>query len=297
MARKGASSAACVFGLCPALVIPMGIIATLLPEPLQLSRLRTALRDRHELRECADWVSLARTCDREPIRICVIDLYAEGEANFEGIRQLKQRLPRLTLVAYVTPLLKRAHDLFDAGRVGVDGLVLAGVDDEPRALLALIERSESKSLAGLVRKSLDGIDPLVIDAVMLAVSRAHERLSPIGLARLLAQPRRTVTQRLAAEGFPPPQRLLTWGRLIVAAHMLEDRHRSADRVAASLDFPSGSGFRNSCQRYLHATPSQLRSRGGAAYVIRTMLRQVHGRLAGTDDPPTRSAARSPGVAL
>jgi AraC-type DNA-binding domain-containing proteins len=259
----------------------MGIIATLLPEPLHLSRLRTALRDRHELRECTDWSSLALTCDREPIRICVIDLYAEGEANFEGIRQLKQRLPRLTLVAYVTPSLKRARDLFDAGRVGVDGLVLAGVDDEPRALLALIERSESKSLAGLVRKSLDGIDPLVVDAVMLAVSRAHERLSPISLARLLAQPRRTVTQRLAAEGFPAPQRLLTWGRLIVAAHMLEDRHRSADRVAASLDFPSGSGFRNSCQRYLHATPSQLRARGGAAYVIRTMLRQVHGRLGGS----------------
>jgi hypothetical protein len=45
-------------------------------------------------------------------------------------------------------------------------------------------------------------------------------------------------------------------------------------VAASLDFPSGSAFRNTCQRYLHATPGEIRGRGGAAYVIRTMLRQV-----------------------
>jgi AraC-like DNA-binding protein len=275
----------------------MGIIATLLPQPLHVQRLRTAIRDRHELLECESWEDLARSCDREPVRIAVVDLYARGAPNFEGIRQIKQRLPRLTFVAYVTMTLERGHDLFDAGRVGVDGLVIAGTDDGPRPLLALIEQSESKSLAGLVRLSLDGIDPAVTDAVLLAVTRAHERLSPIGLARLLALPRRAVRERLAAEGFPPPQRLLTWGRLIVAAHMLEDRHRSADRVATTLDFPSGSAFRNTCQRYLHATPGQIRTRGGAGYVVRTMLRQVSSRVASASEPHWRSPARSPALAL
>jgi AraC-like DNA-binding protein len=174
----------------------------------------------------------------------------------------------------------RGHDLFDAGRAGVDGLIIADEDDAPRSLLALIERSESKSLAGLIRRSLDGIDPLVTDAVLLSVTRAHERLSPVGLARLLAQPRRAVADRLAAEGFPPPQRLLTWGRLIVAAHMLEDAHRSADRVAATLDFPSGSGFRNTCQRYVQATPGEIRTRGGASYVVRMLLREVQALVGG-----------------
>jgi AraC-like DNA-binding protein len=120
-------------------------------------------------------------------------------------------------------------------------------------------------------------------------------LSPDGLARLLALPRRTVSQRLANAGFPPPQRLLTWGRLIVAAHLLEDRHRSADRVALSLDFPSGSAFRNTCQRYLHATPKDIRSRGGAAYVIRAMLRQ----MSVTEKPgtPARSGKRTLALAV
>jgi AraC-like DNA-binding protein len=275
----------------------MGVIATLLPQSLHVQRLRAAIRDRHELRECDDWAALVRTCDREPVRVAVVDLFADGVTNFEGVRELKQRLPRLTLVAYVTMSLDRGPDLFDAGRAGVAGLVLAGQDDLPRPLLALIEKAESKSLAGLVRRSLDGIDPLVADAVLLAVTRAHERLSPTGLARLLAQPRRAVTERLAAEGFPPPQRLLTWGRLIVAAHMLEDSHRSADRVAATLDFPSGSAFRNSCQRYLHATPGELRSRGGAAHVVRTLLRQVHARIASASEPRSRSPARAPALAL
>jgi tripartite-type tricarboxylate transporter receptor subunit TctC len=36
---------------------------------------------------------------------------------------------------------------------------------------------------------------------------------------------------LAEVGFPPPAKLVTWGRLIVAAQMLSDRQRSADAVA------------------------------------------------------------------
>jgi hypothetical protein len=68
--------------------------------------------------------------------------------------------------------------------------------------------------------------------------------------------------------------LITWGRIIVAAHMLEDPKRSANNVASALDFPSGSAFRNTCQRYLHATPEKIRTRGGAAYAVRALLRSV-----------------------
>src|SRR2546421_626538 len=92
------------------------------------------------------------------------------------------------------------------------------------ALLRVCERQ-------VVREALAGVDATTRDAVLLAVTRAHQRLSPEGLARLLALPRRTVSQRLANAGFPAPQRLLSWGRLIVAAHLLEDHHRSADRIA------------------------------------------------------------------
>jgi AraC-like DNA-binding protein len=252
----------------------MGVIATLLPNAGHLQRLRTAIRDRHQVVPCEDWAGLLGVCEREPVRVAVIDLFAGGQANFEWVRHLKQRLPRLTLIAYVAFSVDRAHDLFDAGRQGMDGLVLADQDDAPRALLALIEHAESRSLGAVVRAALDSVDVTTRDAVLLAVTRAHERLSPEGLAKLLALPRRTVSQRLSAAGFPAPQRLLTWGRLIVAAHLLEDRHRSADRIAFALDFPSGSAFRNTFQRYLHATPGEIRDRGGAAYVIRTLLREV-----------------------
>jgi len=252
----------------------MGVIATYLPNATQLKRLRMAIRDRHEVVACDDWETLTRVCERQAVRVAIVDLFARRHANYEHVRKLKQRLPRLTLIAYVTFAVERAHDLFDASRAGLDGLVIVDQDDSPRALLALVEQAESRSLSAVVAQTLKDVDAVVRDAALLCVTRAHERLGPEGLARLMALPRRTISQRLMQAGFPPPQRLITWGRLIVAAHLLEDRHRSADRIAAALDFPSGSAFRNTCKRYLHATPHEVRARGGAAYVLRAMLRQT-----------------------
>ena len=252
----------------------MGVIATLILNPIHFQRLRVAIRDRHEIVSCDDWQALLRSCEQQAVRLAVIDLFTGGRANFERVRFLKQRLPRLTLIAYVDATIDRVHDLFDAGRQGIEGLILADRDDAPRALLALVEQAESRSLGSAVRRAVQGVEPAILDAVLLSVTRAHERLSPEGLARLLALPPRTVAKRLASAGFPSPRRLLTWGRLIVAGHLLEDRHRSADRVALILDFPSGTAFRNTCQRYLQARPQDIRAGGGASFVLRAFIMEA-----------------------
>ena len=255
----------------------MGVIVTLLPQPGRLQRLRAAIRDRHSIITCDDWSSVTRICETEPVHLAVLDLYADGPANFERVRVLKLRFPRVALIAYVTITQERARDMFDAGRCGLDGLVVADVDDAPAVLLMHIEKAEARSVASVVRPAIAGLKATVRDAILASVTRAHERLTPEAFARLLAVPRRLLTRRLTEAGFPAPHRLLTWGRLIVAAHMLEDTNRSADSVAQVLDFPSGSAFRNTCQRYLHSTPQQVRDNGGAAHVIEVFMREARGR--------------------
>ncbi len=251
----------------------MASIATLLP-PGHAERLRDATRGWYHVITCENWPAVAQACERHQARLAVVDLFAGGRADFESVRQLKRQFPRLALVAYVTPDVDRFGDVFDAGRQGIDALIVANRDDAAPALLAALARAESRSLAALVRRSLGPADPVVRDAVLVAVNFAEERLSPQRLARLLGVPRRTLALRLAGAGFPPPRPLLTWGRLIVAAHLAEGSHRAANRVAAALGYPSGSAFRNTCQRYLRATPTEIRARGGAQYVVRVLLRQV-----------------------
>jgi AraC-like DNA-binding protein len=269
----------------------MGVIVTLLPQPGRLQRLRAAIRDRHSIITCDDWGGVTRICETEPVHLAVLDLYADGPANFERVRVLKLRFPRVALIAYVTITQERSRDMFDAGRCGLDGLVVADVDDAPAVLLMHIEKAEARSVASVVRPAIAGLKATVRDAILASVTRAHERLTPEAFARLLAVPRRLLTRRLTEAGFPAPHRLLTWGRLIVAAHMLEDTNRSADSVAQVLDFPSGSAFRNTCQRYLHSTPQQVRDNGGAAHVIEVFMREARSRatVTGTHGSGSRSA--------
>lgn len=252
----------------------MGVIISLVQHPTRLQRLYAAVRDRHTVVSCDGWAEVTRACETNPAHVAVLDLYADGALNFDRVRVLRDRFPRVALVAYVSLTADRARDMFDAGRVGVASLVVADVDDAPPQLSALIEKAEARNIANRVADATTGLRAPVRDAVLACVARAHERLTPERLSRLLAVPRRLLAKRLQDAGLPSPQRLLTWGRLLVAAHMLEDPDRSADSVAAALDFPSGSAFRNTCQRYLHSTPQEIRARGGTDFVLRAFLRQA-----------------------
>ena len=250
----------------------MSFIAALLPNQDRLRRLQTAIRGRHQIAPCPDWNALHRLCETQPVSTAVFDLFASGEMSIEPVRQLRRLFPRLITVAYVSVgSHDRIRDIFDAGRAGIDGLVIADRDDAPDRFSALLEQAEARSVASKLRTLFAYIHPLVRDAVLITVTRAHERLTPEILARSLSLGRRALVRRLSDAGFPPPRRLITWGRLIVAAQLLEDPLRSADAVSLALDFPSGSAFRNTCQRYLHCTPSQLRQRGGAEYVIAGLM--------------------------
>jgi AraC-like DNA-binding protein len=193
--------------------------------------------------------------------------------DFEPLRQLKRRYPSVSIVLYVSQPPATAQHMFEMGRLGLDALVVSDQDDGPTQLLARIEQSGARALADSVRRALGELKPTVRDAVLTVVARAHERLSPESLARLLGIRRKLLAERLAEAGFPSPQPLIAWGRLIVASRMLEDAQRSADSVALALEFPSGSAFRNTCQRYLRLAPQQIRASGGAAYVIRAFLEQ------------------------
>lgn len=252
----------------------MATLATLLSDPRALQRLNSAVQGDHRIVPCHSWTDLEAACQDDAVSLAIFDLFADGKANFDVIRRLKMRAERLTLVAYVTVTPDRARDLFDAGRAGIDGLLIAGQDDTPAAFRAVLERAEARGVAQILRPRVAHFDTVVRDAIMVAVTRAHLRLTSHRLAEICGTTKKTLLTALSDASCPPPQQLLTWGRLIVAAQMLEDDRRTADGVARLLEFPSGSAFRNTCQRYLGATPQEIRTRGGAAFAANAFLAQL-----------------------
>jgi AraC-like DNA-binding protein len=252
----------------------MATLAAMITDPHALQRLTAAVHGEHRLIHCTSWEALEQACKDETVTLAILDLFAEGKAHFDVIRRLKMRAERLSLVAYVTVTQDRARDLFDAGRAGLDGLLIAGQDDTPAAFRAVLERAEARGVAQLLRPRLGAFTATVRDAIMVAVTRAHLRLTGQRLAEIVGTSKRALLVALADAKCPPPQKLITWGRLIVAAQMLEDESRTADGVARLLDFPSGSAFRNTCQRYLGATPQEIRAKGGAAWVASRFILEL-----------------------
>mgnify|MGYP000113435082 CR=1 FL=1 len=244
----------------------MATLAAMLTDPKALQRLASAVHEEHTVLHCDSWESLEAACRDEAVTLAILDLFAEGKAHFDVIRRLKLRAERLTLVAYVTVTPDNSRDLFDAGRAGLDGLLIAGQDDTPAAFRAVLERAEARGVAQMLRPQVAHFPGAVRDAIMVAVTRAHLRLTGQRLSEILRVSKRALVASLADAKCPPPQKLITWGRLIVAAQMLEDEKRTADGIARLLDFPSGSAFRNTCQRYVGATPQEIRSKGGASWV-------------------------------
>lgn len=247
----------------------MSIVVALLPVPGRLQRLRAAVREGHTVVACASMEEVLDACTAEPVHVAVLDLDAAGAPSFDTVRELKRRAPRVPLVAYAALTPERMRHVFDAGRYGFDELVVAEVDDTPTRFARALEKAGARGVGSLVRALLAPDENSVVrDAMMIAVTRAQEAITPIGLARLIGVTPRSLARQLAAAGFPSPHRLVTWGRLIVAAALMDETHHSADRIALTLGFPSGSAFRNTCRRYLDATPSGIRASGGAGWVIR-----------------------------
>ncbi|MDQ2890361.1 MAG: helix-turn-helix domain-containing protein [Gemmatimonadota bacterium] len=246
----------------------MSVILTLISHPGRLARLRAATRDSHTVVACDDWEQVFSACDGRLIHAAVLDLEAAVSPTFDAIRRFKRINAAVALIAYTTYSPEKAHHIFDAGRYGFEALVMADMDDGPSAFARAIEKASARGVAAMVRSGLaPAADPLATDALLAAISRAHERLTPARLAHELAVGPRRLARALSLSGYPSTHKLIMWARLLVAASMMDGTRHSTDRIALNLSFPSGSAFRNNCRRYLGAKPSEIRAMGGATMVF------------------------------
>ncbi|MDQ6736239.1 MAG: helix-turn-helix domain-containing protein [Gemmatimonadota bacterium] len=256
----------------------MSVILTLISNPGRLARVRAATRDSHTIVACDSWEQIFSTSEDRLVHVAVLDLELAAAPSFDSIRRFKGLHPSVALIAYTSYSPEKTHHIFDAGRYGFEALVVADLDDGPSALARTIEKASARGVAGMVKAELGpSIDRLASDALLIAISRAHERLSPARLAYELSVGPRRLSRALSASGYPPANKTIMWGRLLVAAALMDGTRHSTDRIAMTLSFPSGSAFRNNCRRYLGARPTEIRAHGGAKLVLDLLQRDIASR--------------------
>src|SRR6185312_509662 len=185
----------------------VSVIVTLTSHPGRLARIRSAARDSHTVIACDSWEQIFSTCRDRMVHAAVLDLETAASPSFDSIRRFKRMNPTVVLIGYTTCTLERVHHIFDAGRYGFEALVIADIDDGPSAFARAIERASARGVAGMVRNNLaPAVDPMATDALLTAITRAHERLTPAGLAQEMGVGGRRLSRALAASGNPRARR-------------------------------------------------------------------------------------------
>jgi AraC-like DNA-binding protein len=193
----------------------------------------------------------------------------------ECVARLHALYPSVPIVGYVDFTPQRARDILTAAHAGASEIILREVDDLHAVANRIIDMGTSIDVATQIQEAIADIVPEQLHTFFQScVEHAATGVSVNSVTTRLRRNRKTLSNWLAAAELPPPFRIVGWMRILVAARMLEDTSRSAEKVARELHFVSGTALRNMMRRYLGVGPETLRQNGGFAYALPKFLEEL-----------------------
>jgi AraC-like DNA-binding protein len=182
---------------------------------------------------------------------------------------LMARFPTVPFLGYCGIGVSHAEELRELARAGVHELVFRDIDDLPTLLRTKLGRGIEACAGASVVRRLSGQLPETLRGVVeycVSFPRESHEIEKVALA--LGVHRKTLVNWCQRAHAPPPSTLVTWVRLLLAVEILQSPGHTIERVAHSLEFASGSAFRNLCRRYFGRRPAELRSPAGREMAYR-----------------------------
>ncbi len=254
----------------------MAVLACLQHDPRGTARLLEALGDEHVLLASPGWDRLRDLLSSHRVDGCILDL--ERCSHEDALRPLEEiRLgnPGLALVVY-TDFEGRELELFLLGRLGVDGVVLAGRDDDPSLIRHVVDRALATALAGWVISRLGGrLDPVGVAALRWAVEHARDSPGVARFSEAVGMSPRALNVRLRTGGLPSAAKMLLWGRLLRCAEMMRGNGATLESVAFRLGYSSASALRRAMRQQAGLTPSDLSTFLGIEAVVEAFMDEIH----------------------
>jgi AraC-like DNA-binding protein len=219
-------------------------------------------------RQLSGWAALRRALDESGMASAVL-LEARFGLRAGDERRLHPEVPVLMSEFPTTAFLvlmrvspDTIEDVAEMGRLGMSGVIAVGHNDTPAGIArALGDSLVRKFRAALVELGLDAVPghgPAILGA---AATTTVENADVPRMAEILQVSVPTLGRWCRASGLPPPGRLLAWGRILMAANLLDNSGRSIASVAAAVGYSADSGLRRIFAQFLDEAPSELRERG------------------------------------
>jgi AraC-like DNA-binding protein len=223
----------------------------------------------------ADWDELGEVVRGLPSPLVVVDPYLSRNGHTgpsARLRGLLAEFPSMAVLAAMEVLPGRFEDVRTLGQWGVVQVIALHHDDTPQAISHRLKAARGRPLLALLEQVLppdtSGRARAILEASVDVVAvGGHGR----DLAKSLHLSRRTLLRWSRRAGLPAPRQPLAWMRLLLAAEMLDDPGRSVLSVAHICGYSSDSGLRRITQKFLDASPTELRRRGAFEHAAKRFL--------------------------
>jgi AraC-like DNA-binding protein len=238
-------------------------VAGMVTDPAAIREVRAALGRNASAEFVTEHDDLLRLASRTRLDAVVVEV-GSGQVRMLAavVSALRKSFPALPIIAYCRPGPHASEEITRIVRAGADELALRGIDD----LGLTIRRALGRSPAGhhsqrVLQRIAAAAPPDVLPVVTYCLDHICEPLSVDALARAHQVHRKTLVNRFARAGWPPPGVVSRWCRLLVAASLLQDPARTVAQTAPLVGCPSPMALRALLRRLAHAAPRTLRRRG------------------------------------
>jgi AraC-like DNA-binding protein len=256
------------------------------PDEVFRNRVRKACGNDYEYQDIPDWQAMNEAIyDAPPSAIALvwpyeIDAGAPVQRARAGrlaaeLQMILGEFPSLAVLAALEVSADRHEDIKTLGRWGVVQVISEDHDDTPFAIAQRLESARGRPLRALIEHVLppetSGRARAIVEAATdIVTAGQHGR----DLAIVLHLSRRTLLRWCQRSGLPAPRRLLAWMRVLLACELLDDPGRTVLSVAHTCGYSSDSGLRRITQKFLGASPSDLREEGAFRLAAEGFVKQL-----------------------
>ena len=263
-------------------------VVAILPGP-QLDHLTHVLGTAHTLSIATDWDMLRATVQSRIVDVVVADPAIDGRVHAEELADIREIYPSLPIVLYTTLSASAMQSVIQLARFGIEHIVLARIDDEPRRFLELLENVPGHALGNLMLRALS--EPIA--KLPVTVSRAIEKLyrNPARfpgvreLADASGMTPRALYRHMVAAGMPSVKALMVSARLVRAYGYLRDPSRSIKEVAARVGYSRPWLLTKQMREYTGLVPSEVRLKLTPDQVVTLLTTRVRTERQDEDGGP------------
>lgn len=224
----------------------------------------------------SDWAELLAVVPRlPPSAIVLLDCTPERRSERVPARlwELLLEFPSVAIVAAVDVPSVAPEVLGQLLSRGVADVLDLSLEDTPELAAQRLREAHARPFKRSVEDGLDRYPSARARTIIRAA--AHVAATGGGAAELAAQFNvipQTVSEWCAAAALPPPRRLQSWMRVLLATFLLQEPPRTISGVAAACGYTTDRALRRAVNRFLGLHARTLR-RPGAFQMAMTEFNQ------------------------